>query len=232
MSAAGPLQRATICFADRVHCVGRLIVIEGLDGSGKQTLTRRLCEQALANGNTVATMAFPRYGADVHADLVRDALYGRLGDLSDSVYGPALLFALDRRAAAAEIRELVQRNDLVLLDRYISSNAAYGAARLGAPDTATDFPQWVLDLEVGRFDLPRPDRQILLATPVELSAERARGRAALDAGRSLDRFEADAGLQARTAAMYRQLAGRSYLSPWTVLDPDGPTGNLLAEMTR
>ena len=51
-------------------------------------------------GRTVATMAFPRYGVDVHADLVRDALYGRLGDLSDSVYGPALLFALDRRAAA------------------------------------------------------------------------------------------------------------------------------------
>ena len=210
--------------------MGRLIVIEGLDGSGKQTLTRALCEQAMARGNTVATLAFPRYGVDVHADLVRDALYGRLGDLSDSVYGPALLFALDRRAAAPEIRELVQRNDLVLLDRYVSSNAAYGAARLGAPGQPTDFPRWVADLEIDRFGLPLPDRQLLLATPVELSAERARSRAESDSGRALDRFEADGGLQSRTGAMYRLLAQESYLSPWTVLTPDADPADVAAQL--
>lgn len=212
--------------------MGRLIVIEGLDGSGKQTLTRQLSEQARATGMTVASMAFPRYGFDVHADLVRDALYGRLGDLSDSVYGPALLFALDRRAAAAEIRDLLQHNDIVLLDRYVSSNAAYGAARLGAPDRETDFPQWVLDLEIGRFDLPRPDRQVLLATPLELSAERARHRAAQDADRALDRFEADSSLQARTGAMYRLFATDSYLSPWTVLAPNAAPADLLPQLLR
>lgn len=210
--------------------MSRLIVLEGLDGSGKQTLTARLCELARADGSTVATLAFPRYGVDVHADLVRDALYGRLGDLSDSVYGPALLFALDRRAAAAQIRELLQHNDMVLLDRYVSSNAAYGAARLGAPDVDTDFPQWVLELEIGRFGLPRPDRQLLLATPVELAAERARGRAAQDADRALDRFEADAALQARTGAMYRRFAAESYLSPWTVVTPHDAPGDLLADL--
>ena len=87
--------------------MGRLIVIEGLDGSGKRTLTDALSTRWRADGRTVATMAFPRYGLDVHADLVQDALYGRLGDLSESVYGPALLFALDRRAAAPAIRELL-----------------------------------------------------------------------------------------------------------------------------
>lgn len=210
--------------------MSRLIVIEGLDGSGKQTLTRALCDGAAARGITVGTLAFPRYGVDVHADLVRDALYGRLGDLSDSVNGPALLFALDRRAAAPQIRHLLQHNDLVLLDRYVSSNAAYGSARLGAPDVPTDFPQWVLDLEIGRFGLPRPDRQLLLATPTELAAERARGRAALDADRALDRFEADAALQRRTGAMYRLLAQQSFLSPWTVLTPDVPPVDVLSDL--
>ena len=99
--------------------MGRLIVIEGLDGSGKQTLTGTLAGQARAAGLAIATMAFPRYGVDVHADLVQDALYGRLGDLSDSVYGPALLFALDRRAAAQEIRDLLEQYDLVLGSRYL-----------------------------------------------------------------------------------------------------------------
>jgi dTMP kinase len=200
--------------------VGRLIVIEGLDGSGKRTLTDSLARQWINAGQAVATMAFPRYGIDVHADLVQDALYGRLGDLSDSVYGPALLFALDRRAAADEIRTLLAANDVVLLDRYVASNAAYGSARLGGPDRPTDFADWVRALEVERFGVPVPDRQFLLATSVEMAARRARTRAGLDQDRSLDRFEADDGLQRRTAAMYRQLAERNYLSPWTVLTPD------------
>jgi len=214
----------------RVQRVGRLIVIEGLDGSGKRTLTTALAQQARAAGIAIATMAFPRYGADVHADLVRDALYGRLGDLSDSVYGPALLFALDRRAAAGEIRNLVADHDLVVLDRYVSSNAAYGAARLGGPDVPTDFPQWVLDLEIVRFGGPVPDRQVLLATPVSVAAQRASGRAEGDDARALDRFEADAGLQTRTGEMYRRLAEQGFLSPWTVLTPDGPPVDLLAEL--
>lgn len=200
--------------------MGRLIVIEGLDGSGKRTLTEALSSRWRAEGRTVATMAFPRYGVDVHADLVRDALYGRLGDLSDSVYGPAVLFALDRRAAADEIRALLDAHDVVLLDRYVTSNAAYGSARLGGPDRPTDFPEWVRALEIDRFGVPVPDRQILLGTSVELSAQRARDRAGQEQDRALDRFEADDGLQRRTGAMYRRLAEASYLSPWTVLTPD------------
>jgi dTMP kinase len=204
----------------KVRAVGRLIVIEGLDGSGKRTLADALSARWRADGARVATMAFPRYGVDVHADLVRDALYGRLGDLTDSVYGPAVLFALDRRAAASEIRSLLATHDMVLLDRYVTSNAAYGSARLGGPDLVTDFPDWVRELEIERFGVPVPDAQFLLATSVELSAQRARTRAGDDRDRALDRFEADADLQRRTAAMYRLLARQDYLSPWTVLTPD------------
>jgi dTMP kinase len=200
--------------------VGQLIVIEGLDGSGKRTLAQALATRWRSAGRSVATLAFPRYGVDVHADLVRDALYGRLGDLADSVYGPALLFALDRRAAADEIRTLRDHHDVVLLDRYVTSNAAYGGARLGGPDRPTDFPEWVRALEIERFGVPVPDRQFLLATSVEVSAQRARSRAGLEQDRALDRFESDDGLQRRTAAMYRQLAERDYLSPWTVLTPE------------
>ncbi len=205
--------------------MGQLIVIEGLDGSGKRTLTESLAARWRAAGRTVATMAFPRYGVDIHADLVQDALYGRLGDLSESVYGPALLFALDRRAAAPEIRDLLNRHDVLLLDRYVTSNAAYGSARLGGPGIESGFAGWVRELEVDRFGVPLPDRQILLATPLELAAERARHRAVHAADRALDRFEADAGLQQRTGEMYRLLAGGDYLSPWTVLTP-GPDGEI------
>jgi dTMP kinase len=213
------------------------VVIEGLDGAGKQTLVRALAGQAEDQGVRIATLAFPRYGASVHADLVRDALYGRLGDLSASVYGTALLFALDRRGAKEQIAALAAAHDLVVLDRYTASNAAYGSARLrapGAPDghAADGFAEWVQELEMGRFGLPVPDRQILLSTAPELAAARARGRAAEQSDRALDRFEADSGLQERTATAYRELASAQYLSPWLQVHPgaDGAAGVELAEL--
>jgi dTMP kinase len=199
---------------------GRLLVIEGLDGSGKATLAAALAAKWTAQGRRVARLAFPRYGESIFADLCRDALYGNIGDLSDSVYGPALLFALDRRDAADEVRDLVANNDIVLLDRYISSNAAYGAARLGAPAAPNEFPAWVRDLEIGRFDIPVPDLQILLDVPPALAHARALRRATESTDRALDTFEADGGLQRRTAAMYAELALQHYLSPWRVLRPE------------
>ena len=203
---------------------GRLLVIEGLDGSGKATLTASLSAKWQAQGRRVARLAFPRYADNVHAALVKDALYGRLGDLSDSVHGPALLFALDRRDAADEIRDLLATHDIVLLDRYVASNAAYGAARLGAPAVDNDFPEWVRALEIDRFDVPVPDLQILLDVAPAVARARALRRADASTDRALDTFEADGGLQRRTAAMYAALAQAQYLSPWRVLRPveDGP----------
>lgn len=200
--------------------MGRLIVVEGLDGSGKATLSAGLGARWTEQGRSVARLAFPRYGLGVHADLVKDALYGRLGDLSESVYGTALLFALDRRGAADDIRQALAEYDIVLLDRYISSNAAYGSARLGAPARPNDFADWVRDLEIVRFDVPVPDLQILLDVPVALAQQRALSRAGTDATRALDTFESDGGLQQRTGLMYAELARRNYLSPWRLLEPE------------
>jgi dTMP kinase len=205
--------------------VGRLLVIEGLDGSGKATLTASLHAEWQAQGRRVAQLAFPRYADSIHAQLVRDALYGRLGDLSDSVHGTALLFALDRRDAAGEIRDLLAGHDIVLLDRYVASNAAYGAARLGAPAAPNDFPAWVRELEIDRFGVPVPDLQILLDVPPAVARERALRRADESSERALDNFESDGGLQRRTAAMYAELAAAQYLSPWRILQP-GPDGSV------
>ena len=60
---------------------------------------------------------------------------------------------------------------------YVASNAAYGSARLGGPQVDSGFAEWVRELEVERFGVPVPDRQVLLATPLELAAQRARGGA-------------------------------------------------------
>ena len=161
--------------------MGRLVVIEGLDGAGKNTLTRRLLDALAALGVRATTVAFPRYDADVHAELARDALHGRLGDVADSVHAMAVLFALDRRAAADDLRAAVAGHDLVLVDRYVASNAAYGAARLHQ-GACGEFVAWVHALEIERFGLPVPDRHLLLDVPRAVAAERAAHRERTEPG--------------------------------------------------
>jgi dTMP kinase len=204
-----------------------LIAIEGLDGAGKRTLTRGLQRDLEAAGRTVATLAFPRYGASVHADIASEALHGGHGDLADSVYAMAMLFALDRRAAIGELAALCDQHDVVILDRYVSSNAAYSAARLGQ-SAAGEVVSWVGQLEYGRFGLPLPDRQILLGVPVELAAQRAKQRAATEAERMRDAYERDDELQHRTAVVYAELAAAGWNGPWTTVSANADPADLAA----
>jgi len=200
--------------------VARLVAIEGLDGAGKRTLVDALTSALSAGGARVARAAFPRYEADVFGPLVADALHGRLGDLTDSVYGMGVLFALDRRAAADELRAALAESDVLLVDRYLASNAAYGAARLHQ-DGAGTFVDWVRALELDRFGIPAPDLQLLLRVPREVAAERAARRESLDATRARDSYESDDALQRRCARVYDELAMADWVSPWRVLDGVG-----------
>lgn len=197
--------------------VGRLVVIEGLDGAGKRTLADGLTGALRAEGASVADIAFPRYGQDVHADLVSDALHGRLGDMGHSVHGMALLFALDRLGARDRMAELLAGNDVLLADRYVASNAAYGAARLHQ-DAHGEFVEWVRGLEIERFALPVPHLHVLLRVPVDVAARRAAHRERTEADRARDSFESDGDLQVRCAAVYDGLAAVGWLAPWHVVD--------------
>jgi len=196
-----------------------LIAIEGVDGAGKRTLTEGLRASLEASGRTVAQLAFPRYKQSVHADLAAEALHGEHGDLSQSVYAMAVLFALDRAGAKDEFARLTDANDVVILDRYVASNAAYSAARLHQ-DVDGEVVSWVRELEFGRFAMPAPDWQVLLAVPTELAAERAQHRAATEADRARDAYERDDGLQHRTGAAYAALAARDWCGRWVSVGPD------------
>ena len=206
-----------------------LIVIEGVDGAGKRTLTNGLRAQFEAVGSSVATLAFPRYGHSVAADLAAEALHGGHGDLSSSVYAMAVLFALDRAGAHDEIGHLDAAYDVVILDRYVASNAAYSAARLhqGADG---DVVEWVRTLEYERLHLPAPDWQVLLDVPTELAAERAEHRANQETDRAKDAYERDDGLQRRTGEVYSGLAAAHWCGRWLVAGPDVSAAALAADL--
>ncbi len=206
-----------------------LIAIEGVDGAGKRTLTDVLRGSLEADGKSVATLAFPRYGQSVTADVAAEALHGRHGDLASSVYAMAMLFALDRAGGADQIRGLCRNHDVVILDRYVASNAAYSAARLHQPADG-EAVGWVHDIEYGRLQLPAPDWQVLLGVSAELADQRARHRATVDASRERDAYERDAGLQQRTGAVYAGLAAANWAGRWLVVDETVDPGRLAAEL--
>jgi dTMP kinase len=208
-----------------------LIAIEGVDGAGKRTLTTGLRAAFEAAHKSVASLAFPRYGHSITADLVAEALHGQHGDLATSVYAMAVLFALDRADAKEEIGHLDTAYDVVILDRYVASNAAYSAARLhqGADG---DVVTWVQEIEYDRLKLPKPDWQVLLDVPAELAAERAENRANTEADRAKDVYERDDGLQRRTGEVYAALAAKNWCGQWMKAGPDVDPSELAASLTR
>lgn len=196
-------------------------MIEGIDGAGKRTFANGLTAALTAAGASVTGIAFPRYGMDVHADLIKDALHGAMGDVVDSVHGMALLYALDRLAARPALLGLLAGFDIVLADRYVASNAAYGAAR-AHQDASGAFVDWVRELEIERFELPVPHAHLLMRVPVAVAAVRVEYRENTESDRRRDAFESDNGLQARCAIAYEQLAAADWLAPWHVLDGTSP----------
>ncbi|GAD86691.1 dTMP kinase [Nocardia asteroides NBRC 15531] len=206
--------------------MGVLITVEGLDGAGKRTLIDGLITELSGKGLRAGTLAFPRYGRSIHADLAAEALRGGHGDLAGSINAMAIMFALDRAEASAELSNLLDANDIVVLDRWVASNAAYSAAR-AAQDADGEIVSWVGDLEYGRLALPVPDLTVLIDLPTEVAAERARRRGELDSARALDAYERDGGLQHRTGEVYRELADRDWFGRWWTYRSDDDRPALL-----
>ena len=183
-----------------------IVAVEGIDGAGKNTLVTAVKERFGAE-----TLAFPRYETSVHAQLAHDALHGRMGDLTDSAFGMATLFALDRHGAKQLLDGFAgDPHSVIVLDRYVASNAAYTSARTGDPAAV----KWVHDLEFGKLGLPKPDLQVLVDTTPDVARERAEAREEQDATRTRDRYERDVALQVATFQAYAELAERNWASRW------------------
>ena len=126
-------------------------------------------------------------------------------------------------AGADQIRDLCRDHDVVILDRYVASNAAYSAARLHQQADG-EVVGWVHDIEYHRL---RPAGAGLASAawgPAELADQRARHRASVDASRERDAYERDAGLQQRTGAVYAGLAAAGWGGRWLVVDDGGRSG--------
>jgi len=144
--------------------LGKLIAIEGIDGSGKNTQVRLLQHELSTRGYSVYSTGFPQYES-WFGKMVGQFLNGEFGPLERvDPHFSALLYAGDRFEAKSRIMEALSRGSIVLADRYVASNLAHQTARLPAGKRA-EFLTWIEQLEYGIYDLPREDLVLYLRLP-------------------------------------------------------------------
>lgn len=156
---------------------GRLIVIEGTDGSGKSTQFARLCQRAEQEGYPFQRLVFPQY-AEPSSALIRMYLDGQFGSKPGDVnpYAASAFYAVDRYASWKKLwQEHYENGGLVLADRYTTSNAVHQASKLPDRDKGEYF-RWLSDFEYHRLGLPEPDLVIYLDMPTEKTVEMLRQR--------------------------------------------------------
>ena len=156
---------------------GKLIVLEGIDGSGKSAHYRRICEKLDRDGIAFDHIVFPRYDNESSA-LIRMYLSGEFGSHPADVnaYTASTFYAVDRFASyKQDWGEKYRNGAFILSDRYTTSNAVHQGSKLEDGELEAFF-SWLNDLEYNKMGLPKPDLVIYLDTTVELSLERMRRR--------------------------------------------------------
>lgn len=188
-----------------------LVVIEGLDGSGKSTQLQLLQEHLRQRQMAYEYLHFPRLDTPLWGNLISRFLRGEFGDNHQvNPYLVALLYALDRNDARSLLQSWLEAGKLVVLDRYVNSNIAYQCAKFSSPEKQRELEQWILSLEYGYYRLPRPDLNIFLDVPVafvrqQLTRQRQGSDRSYLKGNT-DIHEADISFQEKVREMYLHLA--------------------------
>ncbi len=196
---------------------GKLIVLEGGDGSGKATQARLLVK-ALQEYGPAAFFEFPRYKQSAFGALIGRCLAGEFGDfLKLSPYLSSLPYILDRARAKYLLLESLKEGH-VICDRYTPSNIAYQAAKLPSRERQA-FIDFLEKGEYGELGLPMPDLVLYLHVPAKISSQlvtKKSKRSYLKRAGAKDQHEADLDYQETVAALYLQLAKKR--GNWQIID--------------
>lgn len=182
--------------------MGKLMVIEGLDGSGKATQAQMLEESLNARGVAAFAMSFPNYKSNSSA-LVHMYLDGEFGEKAGDVnpYAASLFYSVDRFASFARgpLRERYQSGDLILCDRYTTSNIIHQCSKLPREEWP-GFVRWLEDTEYGRLGIPAPDLVVFLDVEAEVSQALLQKRYGSHGGADIHERDLDYLLRCREVA--------------------------------
>lgn len=150
---------------------GLFIMIEGTDGSGKGTQTELLVNHLRAENRPVEVISFPRYG-ERSAAMVEDYLNGKFGTAEEvGPYRASIFYAIDRYAAAPQIKQWLDEGKIVIANRYVGSNMAHQGGKIENLGERKNFFAWIFELEYTTFAIPQPEVNIILHVSAEISQQ-------------------------------------------------------------
>ncbi|MEX0916811.1 MAG: hypothetical protein WDZ44_01800, partial [Candidatus Spechtbacterales bacterium] len=165
---------------------GKLIVFEGIDGSGKGTQAQLLSERLKKEGYRVESLTFPQYGKKT-AGLVEEYLAGTFGTAKEvGPYRASIFYAADRYDASRQLKAWLSEGRVVVTDRYMGSNIGHQGGKIRNTKERAKFFAWLHDLEYNIFGIPKPDAQFLMSVNPKIASALRDGRK-----RAKDIHEAD-----------------------------------------
>lgn len=186
---------------------GKLIVIEGTDGSGKATQTKLLQEYLLSKNQKVEVFDFPRYET-FFGDFVGRYLRGELGDPATlSPLWKSLPYALDRFGVREDMKNALKAGKTVLCNRYTISNMAHQSTTYKTLKDRKEFWEWLKELEYTQLGLPKEDLVIFLHVPSKIAQDltKQKGDRAYLRGKKQDVHEEDLDYLTKVELRYLEL---------------------------
>lgn len=189
----------------------KLIVLEGLDGSGKSTQIELIKKYFESNNLKYEYIHFPIYGDNEASKDVASYLRGEYGNINDvNPIFVANIYAMDRYLYLPNLQKQLLENDVVLMDRYVFSNMAYQGAKYTTEAQSQIMRDWINEFEFGFLELPYPNLNLFLDVPIEYIENRLKERLKEDRdylqGKT-DIHETDFEFQRRVRQNYLALVG-------------------------
>jgi dTMP kinase len=196
---------------------GKLIVIEGTDGSGKTTQSKRLLHHFEEAGILTAYADFPQYGQK-SAGMVENYLNGKYGSSKEvDAKIASMFYAMDRYDASFGIKKSLKEGRIVLCNRYVSASMGHQAGKIKDKAERKEYIEWLEDLEYNFFKIPKPDLTILLYVPYQIAQKLVdnKGHREYIGGIKRDIHEADAGHLRDAEEAFLEIAKEK---KWKVID--------------
>ena len=195
---------------------GKLIVIDGGDGSGKTTQAQMLVEYLKSKKIPVKYVDFPQYRRTFHGKTVERFLKGEFGGIDQvSPYLASLAYAIDRASAKREMDDFLALGGVIVANRYATSSMAHQAAKFTNPEEQNDFLKWIYELEYKVHKIPKENMVVYLHVPYQFAADLVQKRA-IKKGVSQDIAEKSLDHQKKSEEMYLTLAKK--YKHWKTID--------------
>lgn len=150
---------------------GKLIVLDGSDGSGKATQTKKLIEYAKSKNITSTAFSYPRYDS-FYGKIIKRFQSSEFGD--PAIFNPyiaSLPYAFDRLSSKDELEQALSSHEIVILDRYVSSNIAHQGGKITDINKRIDYIKWLEEMEYSVNQIPRENLVIFLHVPYQISMD-------------------------------------------------------------